>query len=97
MKLEELVEYQRFWSFGVEIKEKDSTTLTFYDQNYLISALEIGKKAFFLNNVIYMKICINACEMKFVHNVTQGKEYSEVKNNWNGFVLLITQKIGQQM
>lgn len=42
-----------------------------------------------------MKICINAYEMKFVPNVTQGKEYSEVKNNCSGFVLLITQKLVQ--
>lgn len=42
-----------------------------------------------------MKIRINAYEMKFVRNVTQGKEYSEGKNNCNGFVLLITQKIAQ--
>lgn len=33
-----------------------------------------------------MKICLNAYEMKFVHNVTQGKENSEGKNNCNGFV-----------
>lgn len=42
-----------------------------------------------------MKIGTNAYEMKFVHNVTQGKGNSEGKNNYNGFVFLITQKILQ--
>lgn len=41
-----------------------------------------------------MKIGTNAYEMKFVHNVTQGKGNSEGKN-YNGFVFLITQKILQ--
>lgn len=35
---------------------------------------------------------MKAYERKFVHNITQGKENSEGKNNCNGFVFLSTQK-----